>query len=101
MEKKKSPQLGFVWEDLNEAASQAKESDAKQGVRVVQVLPHSKAAQEGILEGDVITEINGKQVINKKEFEEFLQESSPDEVLSLLVDRGNVSILFNLNKESQ
>ena len=100
LEKNKSPQLGFVWEDLNEAASQAKESDAKQGVRVVQVLPHSKAAQEGILEGDVITEINGKQVINKKEFEDFLQESSPDEILSLLVDRNNVSILFNLNQES-
>lgn len=100
LEKNKPPQLGFVWEDLNEAASQAKESDAKQGVRVIKVEPHSKAAQEGILEGDVITEINGKQVINKKEFEDFLQESSPDEILSLLVDRNNVSILFNLNQES-
>jgi serine protease Do len=99
LEKKESPQLGFVWGDLNESASQTKESDPKQGVRVIQVLPHSEAEKEGILEGDVITAINGKQVTGKKEFEDFLQESASEETLSLLVDRDNVSILFNLNKE--
>ncbi len=99
--KRKLPQLGFVWDDLNEAASQAQESDLKQGVRVTQVLPHSEAENEGIREGDVITAINGKQVAGKKEFEDFLQESSHERSLSLLVDRDNVSILFNLNKESR
>jgi serine protease Do len=101
LEKKETPQLGFVWEDLNEAASQAKESGAKQGVRVIQVLPHSEAEKEGILEGDVITAINGKQVASKKEFENFLRENPDEKTLSLLVDRDNVSILFNLNKKSQ
>ena len=101
LEKKEPPRLGFVWGDLNESASQAKESNPKQGVRVIQVLPHSEAEKEGILEGDVITAINGKQVAGKKEFEDFLQMSASEETLSLLVDRGNVSILFNLNKEGK
>ncbi len=100
LNKKETPQLGFVWEDLNEAASQAKESDNKPGVRVTQVLPHSEAEKKGILEGDVITEINGKPVVSKKEFENFLQESSPEETLTLLIDRDNVPILFDLNRVS-
>ena len=99
LEKRKSPQLGLVWEDLNGAASQAQESDLKQGVRVIQVLPHSEAEKEGIRQGDVITAVNGKQIAGKKEFEDFLRESSDEKTLSLLVDRDNVSILFNLNKE--
>jgi serine protease Do len=100
LEKKKPPQLGIVWADLNESASQTKESDLKRGVLVVQVLPHSGAEKEGILEGDVITAINGKQVADKKEFEDFLKENASQKTLSLLVDRDNVSILFNLNKEN-
>jgi len=101
LEKRESPQLGFVWEDLNETASQAKESDLKEGVRVTQVLPHSEAEKDGIRKGDVITAVNGKQVVNKKEFEDILQENSHEKTLSLLVDRDNVSILFNLKKDSQ
>ncbi len=97
LEKKESPQLGFVWEDLNGAASQAQESGPKQGVRVTQVLPHGKAEKEGIREGDVITAVNGKPIAGKKEFEDFLRENSDEKTLSLLVDRDNVSILFNLN----
>jgi len=101
LEKKEPPRLGFVWGDLNESASQAKESNLKQGVLVIQVMPHSEAEKEGILEGDVITAINGKQVAGKKEFEDFLQKSASGETLSLLVDRDNVSILFNLNNEGK
>ncbi len=100
LDKKKPPQLGFVWEELNEAASQTQESDLKQGVRVIQVLPHSEAEKEGIREGDVITAVNGKTVAGKKEFESFIRENPDEKTLSLLVDRDNVSILFNLSKEN-
>lgn len=98
LEKRELPQLGMVWEDLNGAASPAQESDPKQGVRVIQVLPHSAAEKEGIREGDVITAVNGNQIISKKEFESFLRENSHEKNLSFLIDRDNVSILFNLNK---
>jgi serine protease Do len=101
LEQRESPHLGLVWEDLSEAASQTRKSDLKQGVRVTQVLPHSEAHKKGIQEGDVITAVNGKLIASKKEFEDFLQENSGEKTLSLLVDRGNVSILFTLNKESQ
>ena len=99
LEKQEPPQLGLVWEELNETASQSRESSLKQGVRVIQVLPHSKAEKEGIRQGDVITEVNGKTITGKKEFEDFLRESSDEKTLSFLVDRDSVSILFNLNKE--
>ena len=98
LERKELPQWGLVWEDLKEAASQAQESDLKQGVRVIQVLPHSQAEKEGIREGDVITAVNEKEIVGKKEFEDFLRKNSDEETLSLLVNRDHVSILFNLNK---
>jgi Do/DeqQ family serine protease len=97
--KKKPPQLGLVWEDLNGAASPAQEFNLKQGVRVIQVLPDSEAEKEGIQEGDVITAVNGKTIVGKQEFDEFLRENSDEKTLSLLVNRDNVSILFNLNRE--
>ena len=98
LQKKELPQLGLVWEDLKEAASQAQESDRKQGVRVIQVLPHSLAEKEGIREGDVITAVNEKEIVSKKEFEDFLRKNSHEKTLSLLVDRDDVSILFNLKQ---
>jgi serine protease Do len=101
LEKKKLPRLGLVWEDLNGSASPAQELDLQQGVRVTQVLPHSEAEKEGMREGDVITAVNGKQIVSKKEFENFLRENSHEKTLSFLVDRDNVLILFNLNKERQ
>ena len=97
LEKKEPLQLGFVWEDL---ASQAQKSDLKQGVQVIQVLPHSKAEKEGIREGDVITAVNGKAIGGKKEFEDFLRESSKEKTLSLLINRNDISILFNLSQEN-
>ena len=100
LEKNKPLQLGLVWEELNEAASQARKSGLKQGVRVIQVLPHSEAEKEGIREGDVITAVNGKAIAGKKEFEDFLRESSDEKTLSLLVSRNDVSILFNLSIEN-
>ena len=90
--------MGFVWEDLNGAASPAQEFNLKQGVRVIQVLPDSEAEKEGIQEGDVITAVNGKTIVGKQEFEDFLRENSGEKTLSLLVNRDNVSILFNLNR---
>jgi S1-C subfamily serine protease len=98
LEKKESPPLGFVWDDLSEATPEAQKLDLKQGVRVIQVLPHSEAEKKGIREGDVITSVNGKTIAGKKEFEDFLKESSDEKTLSLWVDRNNKSILFNLNK---
>ena len=101
LEKKEAPQLGLVWEDLNGEIPQTQESGLKQGVRVIQVLPHSTAEKEGIREGDVITAVNGKEIVSKKKFERFLRENSDEKTFSLSVDRDNVSIVFNLKKEHQ
>jgi len=98
LKKKEPPSLGFVWDDLSEVTPEAQKLKLKQGVRVIQVLPHSEAEKEGIREGDVITSVNGKTIAGKKEFEDFLKESSDEKTLSLWVDRDSESILFNLNK---
>lgn len=92
------PKLGLVWEDLDSTASQDPDAGPQHGVLVTQVLPHSEAEREGILAGDVITAVNGKQIDGKKEFESLLRGNS-NKLLSLLVDRDKVLILFNLNKE--
>jgi serine protease Do len=99
LKKNEQPELGLVWDDLSEATPEAQKLNLKQGVRVIQVLPHSEAEKEGIREGDVITSVNGKTIANKKEFEDFLKDSSDEKTFSFWVSRDNESILFNLNKD--
>ncbi|MEE8268852.1 MAG: PDZ domain-containing protein, partial [Nitrospinaceae bacterium] len=96
LEKKKPIQIGLVLENLNSAAAKNQEAGVRRGVVVAQVLPHSKAEKQGIRVGDVITEINGKPIDGKQDFENFLQDHSHNP-FTLLIDRDNVSILFKLN----
>jgi len=96
LEIKKPLQIGLVLENLDSAAHQNQEAGVRRGVVVAQVLPHSKAEKQGMRVGDVITEINGKPIDGKQDFENFLQDHS-DNPFTLLIDRDNVSILFKLN----
>ncbi len=96
LEKKKPLQLGLVLENLNSAAPQKQEAGDRRGVVVAQVVPHSKAEKQGIRAGDVISEIIGKPIDGKQDFENFVRDH-PGNSLTLLIDRNNVSILFKLN----
>ena len=62
------------------------------GVLVSEVDPESPAARSGIRRGDVIIEINRKQVKNMKDFYALAGKKGPSDTLLMLVKRGNTSI---------
>ena len=97
LQKMKPFQLGIVLGDSSSEDRPNRKAGISGGVVVTQVLPHSMAEIEGIRVGDVITELNGKTIGGKQDFEELLREHAGN-FLSLLIDRNKVSILFNLNK---
>jgi len=101
LSKRDPVKFGFVLEDLNPDDSKTKEDDRDQGVRVIQVLPHTIAEKEGIRVGDVIVAVNGQSILDKEEFERFLQGNTQEKTFSLLIDRDHEAITITLGKESQ
>jgi serine protease Do len=99
--KREPAQFGFLLENLNRENSNGKKGERGQGVKVIQVLPHTIAEKEGIRTGDVIVAVNGQAILDKEEFERFLQGNSQEKAFSLLIDRDNESITVTLSKESQ
>jgi serine protease Do len=62
------------------------------GVLVSDVDPDSPAARSGIRRGDVILEINRKQVKNMKDYYALAGKKGPSDTLLMLVKRGGTSI---------
>ncbi|MDH3637324.1 MAG: DegQ family serine endoprotease [Gammaproteobacteria bacterium] len=54
--------LGVVIQDLTPELAQAFDIDTQSGAVIAQVVPGSPAAEAGLREGDVVTEVNGKKI---------------------------------------
>jgi len=74
-------QIGEVSAELAEKVG----ADRGQGVIVTQVYPKTPAAEAGIEEGDVITEINGKKVKSPRDLQEIVERAPIDSKLKLTV----------------
>lgn len=59
------------------------------GVRVTGTVPDSPAAKAGIREGDVVLQIEGRDVANLQEFSNILRGLSPGQAVSVVVARGS------------
>jgi serine protease Do len=68
-------------------------------VVVVDVLPKSKGEEAGVLQGDIIKEINRIPVNNLKEFKKKFKETKSGELIQIFVKRKNVGFLvFSITK---
>jgi serine protease Do len=67
-----------------------------QGVVVVGVEPDSGAERAGIVQGDVIHEINRKPVKSVKDFEQIASEVKKDEQVLMLINRRGNSLFVTV-----
>jgi serine protease Do len=82
---------GFTVEGLTpEIASLYNLSESEQGVIVTQVDPDSKAAEAGIMRGDIIKEVDRQPVETVEQFKTRMNETKDDETVQLLIKRGRV-----------
>lgn len=64
----------------------------EEGVLVVRVVNNSPADRQGIRVGDLIKEVNRRQVTNVREFNSVIKEVKPGEVVLFRIKRGNNSM---------
>ncbi len=64
--------------------------------RTAAVVPGSPAQQSGILEGDIITKVDGTQINFDNSFEELINKHNPNEVVSLELHRGLQTKVINI-----
>jgi serine protease Do len=87
---------GLQVEPLSPAARQQLHlGDDAQGVVVSQVDPNSAAADAGIREGDVVTEVNHQPVTTVSEFEQAMR-SSGNKAILLRVERNGTGLYLAL-----
>ncbi|MFC4598535.1 PDZ domain-containing protein [Cohnella hongkongensis] len=70
-------------------ATMGKPLDVKpQGVIVVALLPDSKARQNGLQEGDIITKVDGRDIASAKEISEYLTSKKAGDEVQVSGTRG-------------
>ncbi len=84
--------LGVQTQDISPELAERLNLNDVTGVLVSEVDPESPAARSGIRRGDVILEINRKQVKNMKDYYALAGKKGPSDTLLMLVKRGNTSI---------
>lgn len=87
--------LGFQISDKEKSKSE--NADEISGVRVTEVAANSLADEEGLKVGDLITAVNGRQISDKKEFEEAIKSLTQGQTVFLLVSREDELFHMVLN----
>jgi len=80
--------LGVGYVVINPAIAAQVRTDQKQGALVQMVQPGSPAAKAGINQGDIITQIGGKDVVGESDLAEQLDKHKPGDKVTLTVARN-------------
>ncbi len=75
--------LGIYIGDVNAQVAKNQNLDVFQGVFITEVHPNSAAEEAGLLDGDVITGINGRIVSNVSELQELVARKRPGDTISV------------------
>ncbi len=84
--------LGIVASDLTPETAERYGLAAKQGVVVLQVEEGSAADSAGVMGGDVIHEMNGRQVKSSADFDALAAKVKKGSQVVLLIERGNTMV---------
>jgi len=88
-----SDDIGMELSDITDALARRYNIEEAEGVLVTYVEPASPAAQAGVRPGDVITQVNRKDVLNLEDYNKCLSDArkqKKDKIL-LLIARGETS----------
>ncbi len=75
----------------------ATESRPEGGLRVTKVGSKSPAEEAGIMEGDIILEMNGTKLVTRDELKDLLKEMAADDEVTLEIERNGKAETLNLN----
>lgn len=88
-----SGDMGMQLSDITESLARRYDIEERSGVLVTYVEPNSPAAQSGIMPGDIITQVNRKDIANLDDYNKCINDArkqKKDKVLLLIV-RGQTS----------
>ena len=84
--------LGVVFVTLDEETAAENEVDFVEGALIQLVDPDSAAAEAGLLEGDIVTAVNGEPVDQERTLRDRIYAYEPADVITLTVLRGGESM---------
>lgn len=93
-----SEEVGISVSDITDELAQHYNIREKEGVIVTDVTAGSMADMAGIQIGDIIVEVNKKQIKNTKEFHKELLKIGKGKSVLFLIKRGNSTIYVALRK---
>jgi serine protease Do len=96
---KKASETGIEVSDLNAKIAKQYGIKSKKGVIVEKVEKGSIADKAEIKEGDVIKEVDRKEIENTEEFEKAVKEGSLKDGLLLLIERQGSSVYIVISSE--
>ena len=82
------PYLGIEYQPLNPAIAAQVRTQQKTGALIMNVVANSPAAQAGLKQGDIITQIDGKNVEAESDLAQILNSHKPGDKVPLTVLRG-------------
>ena len=83
-----SEALGLTVTDVTPEARQQFDLSGEEGAVITDIDPAGAAANANLRPGDVVVEVNGKEIKNAAEFRHLVEKAKPGEALRLLVQRG-------------
>jgi serine protease Do len=89
----KEGEYGFEVTELTPQVAQRYNVKETAGVIVVAVEPNSKAQAAGIQQGDLIIEVNRKNVASVKDFKNLIDQHKKENGINLLVKRMNGGLM--------
>jgi serine protease Do len=89
----KEGEYGLQVTDLTPEMARRLKTNREAGVVVVGVRPDSKAAKAGLQQGDLILEVNRRNVSSTGELKQLLAESKGADSVALLVQRANAGMM--------
>ena len=92
-QKEKEGEYGFQVTELTPQVAQRYNIKETSGVIVIAVEPNSKAQAAGIQQGDLIIEVNRKNVASVKDFKNLIDQHKKGDGINLLVKRMNGGLM--------
>ena len=89
----KEGEYGLQVTDLTPEMAQRLKTNREAGVVVVGVRPDSKAAKAGLQQGDLILEVNRRNVSSTGDLKQLLAESKGADSVALLIQRANAGMM--------
>jgi serine protease Do len=90
------PRLGMTVEEITPDLAESYRLSESRGLIVVDVESNSPADDAGLKEGDMILEVDQKQIVDLGEFNRKMESYKPGDTILLLVKRTNASLYLTL-----